>query len=122
MGFLVLWASLVVQLVKNPPAMWETHVGSLGWVDPLEKGTVTHSVFQPGEFQEQRRMASYSPGGCKELDTTERLHLGYYKSSTHVFNTLNFNFRPQTYYGLPYSYLPKEMWSPQGKFGPQIQF
>ena len=36
-------ASLVAQLVKNPPAMWETWVQSLGWEDPLEKGTVTHS-------------------------------------------------------------------------------
>ena len=32
------WASLVAQLVKNPPAMWETWVQSLGWEDPLEKG------------------------------------------------------------------------------------
>ena len=67
-------------------------------------------------------MASYSPEGRKELDTTERLHLGYCKSSTHVFNTLNLNFKPHTYYGLPYSYLPKEMWSAQGRFGLQIQF
>ena len=37
------WASLVVQLVKNPPAMQETEVRSLGWEDPLEKGKVTHS-------------------------------------------------------------------------------
>ena len=37
------WASLVVQLVKNPPAMRETWVWSLGWEDPLEKGKVTHS-------------------------------------------------------------------------------
>ena len=37
------WTSLVVQLVKNPPAMWETCVRSLGWKDPLEKGKVTHS-------------------------------------------------------------------------------
>ena len=37
------WASLVAQLVKNPPAMWETWVWSLGWEDPLEKGTATHS-------------------------------------------------------------------------------
>ena len=36
-------ASLVAQLVKNPPAMWETWVPSLGWEDPLEKGMVTHS-------------------------------------------------------------------------------
>ena len=32
------WASLVAQLVKNPPAMWKTWVPSLGWKDPLEKG------------------------------------------------------------------------------------
>ena len=37
------WASLVAQLVKNPPAMWETWIPSLGWEDPLEKGTATHS-------------------------------------------------------------------------------
>ena len=37
------WASLVVQLVKNPSAMWETWVPSLGWEDFLEKGTATHS-------------------------------------------------------------------------------
>ena len=36
-------ASLVAQLVKNPPAMWETWVRSLGWEDPLEKGKATHS-------------------------------------------------------------------------------
>ena len=37
------WASLVAQLVKNPPAMWETWVRSLGRKDPLEKGKATHS-------------------------------------------------------------------------------
>ena len=37
------WASLVAQLVKNLPAMWETWVRSLGWEDPLEKGQATHS-------------------------------------------------------------------------------
>ena len=37
------WASLVAQLVKNPPAMWETWVRSLGCEDPLEKGMVSHS-------------------------------------------------------------------------------
>ena len=36
-------ASLVAQLVKNPPAMQETLVRSLGQEDPLEKGTATHS-------------------------------------------------------------------------------
>ena len=37
------WASLVIQLVKNPPAVLETWVQSLGWEDPLEKGKATHS-------------------------------------------------------------------------------
>ena len=36
-------ASLVAQLVKNPPAMQETWVLSLSWEDPLEKGKATHS-------------------------------------------------------------------------------
>ena len=37
------WASLVAQLAKNPPALRETWVRSLGWEDPLEKGKATHS-------------------------------------------------------------------------------
>ena len=36
-------ASLVAQLVKNSPAMWETWVRSLGWEDTLEKEKATHS-------------------------------------------------------------------------------
>ena len=36
-------ASLVAQLVKNPPVMQETWAWSLGWEDPLEKGKATHS-------------------------------------------------------------------------------
>ena len=34
--------SLVAQMVKNLPAMWETWVRSLGWKDPLEKEMATH--------------------------------------------------------------------------------
>ena len=36
-------SALVAQLVKNPPAMDETWVRSLGWEDPLEKGKAPHS-------------------------------------------------------------------------------
>ena len=36
-------ASLVAQLIKNLPVMWETWVPSLAWEDPLEKGMVMHS-------------------------------------------------------------------------------
>ena len=57
------WASLVAQLVKNPPSMRETWVRSLEWEDPLEKGTATYSSI----------LAWRSPWGRKELDMTERL-------------------------------------------------
>ena len=59
------WASLASQLVKNPPAVWEIWVRSLGWEDPLAKGKATHS-FWPGEFN-----GLYSPWGRKESDMTE---------------------------------------------------
>ena len=65
--FRVQRASLVAQLVKNPPAMRQTWVWSLGCEDPLEKGKATHSW--PGEFHRL-----YNPTGCKELDMTEWLN------------------------------------------------
>ena len=40
-------ASIVAQLVKNPPAMWETWVQSPGWEDLPEKGTATHTSILP---------------------------------------------------------------------------
>ena len=55
-------------------AMWETRVQSLGWEDHLEKGIPT-PVFLLGEFHGQRSLVSYSPWGCKEPDTSERLYL-----------------------------------------------
>ena len=57
---LYLWASLVVQLVKNPPAMWET------WEDPLEKGTATHSSILAWRIP-------WTVWALKELDTNEQL-------------------------------------------------
>ena len=37
------WAFLVPQTVKNPPAMQKAWIRPMGWEDPLEKGTTTHS-------------------------------------------------------------------------------
>ena len=37
------WAALVAQMVKNPPAMQETWVSSVGWEEPLEEGMASHS-------------------------------------------------------------------------------
>ena len=61
-------ASLVTQLVKNPPATRETWVLSLGWEDPLGKGTATHSSILTWRIP-------WTPWGCKESDMTERLSL-----------------------------------------------
>ena len=36
-------ASLVARTIKNLPAMWKSWVRSLGWEDPLQKGTATHT-------------------------------------------------------------------------------
>ena len=46
-----IWASLMAQLVKNLPAVWETRVQSLGWEDPLEKGKATRPVFSSSPFR-----------------------------------------------------------------------
>ena len=60
LGAVVGGASLVAYLVKNPPAVQETWVRSLGWEDPLEKEMANHSSIiawkilwteEPGELQ-----------------------------------------------------------------------
>ena len=63
-------ASLVAQLVKNPPVMRETWVRSLGWEDPLEKRKDTHS-----SILAWRIPWTESPWGRKESDRTEQLSL-----------------------------------------------
>ena len=56
----LLWASVMAQMVKKLPAVWETLVQSLGQEDPLEEEMVTHSRIlawripwteEPGELQ-----------------------------------------------------------------------
>ena len=64
-------ASLVTQLVKNPPAMQETWVQSLGWENPLEKGKATHSSILACRIP----WTVVSMEGRKELDTTKQLSL-----------------------------------------------
>ena len=59
---------LVTQLVKNPPAVWETWVWLLGWEDPLEKGKATYSsilawrspwTVQPMGLQSQTQLSNF---------------------------------------------------------------
>ena len=65
---------LVTQMVKNPRAMQETEVQSLGWEDPLEEGMATDSSILAWRIPQKRSLVGYSPWGRKESDTTERLH------------------------------------------------
>ena len=67
------WASLVAQLVKNPPAMPETCVGSLGWKIPWRSERLPSLVFWPGEFH-----GLCSPWGCKEADMIKQLALSLF--------------------------------------------
>ena len=56
------------------PAMWETRVRSLGREDPLGRKWQPTPVPLPGKSHGQNSLVCYSLWGCKESDTTERLH------------------------------------------------
>ena len=64
---------LVVQTVKNLPAMQETRVWSLCREDPLEKEWQPTPLFLPGKSHGQRTLAGYNSWGRKDWDMTERL-------------------------------------------------
>ena len=63
--------------VKNLPAMQETQVQSLSGEDPLKKEMAIQPppAFLPRKSHGQKSLVGYSPWGCKESDTTERLSL-----------------------------------------------
>ena len=70
--------SLVAQTVKNPPAMQEIWVWSLGQEDPLEKGTAIHSSILAWRIPWTEEPGGLQSMGLKELDTTEQLtHMLY---------------------------------------------
>ena len=75
---LLMWASLVAQMVKRLPAMRETQVRFLGREDPLEKEMAIHSSTLAGKSHGRRSLIGYSLWGHKELDTTEWLHFNYF--------------------------------------------
>ena len=82
----------MAQLVKNPPAIPETWVVSLGWEDPLEKGRATHSSTLAWRIH-----GLCSPWGCNESDTTERLSLHFFRALEAVILRkviLQINFSP----------------------------
>ena len=69
-----MWASQMVQCVKNSPAIQETletQVPSLGWEDPLEEEMATTPAFLPEKPHGQKSLPGYSQKGHKESDATE---------------------------------------------------
>ena len=70
---LLIRVSVVAQLVKNLTAMQKIQVHSLGRDDPLEEEMATHPSFLAWRVPWTEEPGRYSPWGCKELETIERL-------------------------------------------------
>ena len=69
----------MAQMVKSLPALQETRLRSLGREDPLENEMATHSSILAWKAHGQRSLVGYSPWGCKESDTIERLHFDFHR-------------------------------------------
>ena len=80
--FLIFWASLVAQMVKNLPAMQKIRVFN-PWVGkiPCKKEWQPTPVFLLGEFHGQRSLEGYIPWGRKASDTAEQLTLSHFSYS-----------------------------------------
>ena len=80
----LLMASLAAHLVKNPPAMWETWVWSLGWEDSSREEND-----YPLQYSGLENSMDYIPFGRKMLDTTKRLSL--HSTTEHHFQAWRHN-------------------------------
>ena len=98
------WTSLVAQLVKNPSAMQETWVWSLGWEDPQEKGKATHSTL----------LAWRIPGSQR---------VGHDWGTFTIYQSYQAHILPPPRAGLTWASLPSpprtllDVWSPSVKWG-----
>ena len=106
---IIILTSLVAQMVKRLPTMWETWVRSLGQEDPLEKEMATHS-----SILAWRIPWTEEPGGCslwgrKKSDTSERLHftslLLHHYTSTILLSVYKENSKGLLFATDTYSYL-----------------
>ena len=84
------WASLVAQMVKNPPVIQEPWVRSLGWEDPLEEGVATHSGILAWRIPTDRGIWQATVHGITKSQTrlSDLAHMWYPRSpardGTHV--------------------------------------
>ena len=97
----------MVQTAKNPPAMWETWVRSLGWEDPCRRKRLPTPVFWPGEFHRQRSMTGYIVHGVAKSHTTEQLSL-HFTSLILITMCILFHFPISVYGAMKYLAHPGE--------------
>ena len=81
------WASLEAQSIKNPPAMRETWVRSLGWEDPPEKGIATHSSILAWRIPTDRRTWQATVHVVAKIVTKHSTPHTYIASARHVVLT-----------------------------------
>ena len=77
----------MAQLVKNPPAMQETWVQSLGWKDPWRKKWQPTPVFLPGKSYGQRSLAGYSSWGQGQTQLSDKTTTTSTKTETQINGT-----------------------------------
>ena len=82
----------MAQRLKRLPAMWETWVQSLGREDPLEKEMATHSSIRAWRILWTEELGGLQSTGCKESDTTQRLHFHFHTFGKHRGGTWEFSF------------------------------
>ena len=90
---ILLIISLVAQMVKGLPVMWQTWVLSLSQKDPLEKEMAVYSRTLAWKIPWMEELGGYSLWGHKELDMTEQLHwfiLNKITSSFYIFHTCQY--------------------------------
>ena len=76
--------------LKRLPAIWETWVRSLGRKDLLENEMATHSSVLAWKIPWTERLGGLQSTGCKQSDTTERLHL-HFDEDCRVYMCVCFN-------------------------------
>ena len=80
------WAFLVSQMIKNPPAMWETWVWPLDWEDPLEWGMATHSSILAWRILMDRRVWRATVHGVTKSQTWQAVYVLWQGIHHDMFN------------------------------------
>ena len=78
-------ASMVAQMVRHLPTVWDTQVWSLGWKDPLENEMAIHASILAWKISWTEEPSGYSSWGRKESDMTERLHFSFFSLKMHMY-------------------------------------